>query len=328
MKMLRFASLLVLLTTVMMALFLPGLAMAEDEPPPPVSDSTTPASDNTTPVTDNATPPPTVVSEPTPTPEEPEETPDTITASTEFPRIEAIATGSFVFNVEIQYRGNKDRVFDLNVTAPAGWDAYVSPQYDSTRISSISIESSYTSVTKNLKVSVNPPAWPLPDPGEYKVTFQAVNEDVVGEIDLYAKIIAKYLLTAVPANQVYNTKVKAGRDNIYSIIVTNTGSADIENITFSSDKPDGWEITFTPEKIDALKIVDPKSVDVNIKPPPKTVAGDYMITLRISGKQATADKMDIRVTVETPTIWGWLGVGIIVVVVIGLAVIFMRFGRR
>jgi uncharacterized membrane protein len=311
MKMLRFASLSMILVMVMMALFLPGLAMAEDEPPPPVSDNTTSLSDNTTTA-----------------PEETTEPPDTITMSTEFPKIEAIATGSFVFNIEVEYKGKTDRVFDLNVTAPSGWDAYVSPQYDSTRISSVSLESAYTSTTKSFKVSANPPSWPLPDPGEYKINFKAENEDVVGEIDLYAKIIAKYVLTAAPANQVYNTKATAGRDNIYSIIVTNAGSADIDNITFSSDKPDGWEITFTPEKIDVLKIVDPKSIDVNIKPPPKTVAGDYMITLYISGNQATADQMNIRITVETPTIWGWLGVGIIVVVVVGLAVIFWRFGRR
>jgi uncharacterized membrane protein len=313
MKMLRFISFFVVLVMVMLALFLPGLAMAQDEEPP---------------VSDNTTPAPTLISEPTAPAEEPEAPPDTITASTEFPSIEAIATGSFQFNVVLEYKGSHDRIFDLNVTAPPGWDAYITPQYDSTRISSVDIESSYTSITKNVKVNATPPAWPLPDPGEYKITLQAVNEDVVGVIDLYAKIIAKYVLTAAPANQVYNTKAKAGRDNIFSIVVTNTGSAAIDSVAFSSDKPDGWEITYSPEKFDTLQIVDPKSVDVDIKPPPKTVAGDYMITLHVSGKQASADKMDIRVTVETPTIWGWVGVGIIVVVVIGLAVIFMRFGRR
>ena len=80
--------------------------------------------------------------------------------------------------------------------------------------------------------------------------------------------------------------------------------------------------------MDTLKTSDPQSVDVNIKPPPKTVAGDYMITINVSGKEATADKMDIRVTVKTPTIWGWVGVIVIVIVVAGLFVIFMRFGRR
>jgi uncharacterized membrane protein len=311
MKMLRFVSFFVVLIVVMLALFLPGAAMAQDEG--------TPLSDNATSVSDNNTPT---------TTQEPQNPPDEITASTEFPSIEAIATGSFQFVVDLDYTGSQDRIFDLNVTAPPGWDAYVTPQYDTTRISSIDIASSYTSMTKTVKVNATPPAWPLPDPGDYKITLQASNEDVVGVIDLYAKIIAKYVLTAAPANQLFNMKAVAGRDNIYSIVVTNTGSAPIDTITFSSDKPDGWEVTYNPDKIDTLDIVAPKTVDVNIKPPPKTVAGDYMITLNVNGKQASADKMDVRVTVETPTIWGWVGVGIIVVVVIGLAVIFMRFGRR
>jgi uncharacterized membrane protein len=320
MKMLKFVSVFILFTVAMMVFFLPGLTLADDEE--------SPVSDNTTPASDNVTPTPVLISEEPPPPEEPEPPPDTIIATTEFPKIEAIATGSFQFNVVLQYRGQTERIFDLNLNLPAGWDGYVSPQYDSIKISSIQIEPAYTSTTKNIKVTATPPSWPPVDPGEYIINFKAVSGDVVGEIDLISKITAKYLLNAAPANQTYNTKAKAGRDNIFSIVVTNVGTAPIDGITFSSDKPDGWEITYQPEKIDALQIVDPKTIDVNIKPPPKTVAGDYMITLRVSGKQASATSMDIRVTVETPTIWGWVGVGIIVVVVIGLVVIFMRFGRR
>ena len=73
---------------------------------------------------------------------------------------------------------------------------------------------------------------------------------------------------------------------------------------------------------------DEQTINVNIKPPTETVAGDYVISLRASGKQTSADEMNIRVTVETPTIWGWVGVVIILIVVIGLIVIFMPFSRR
>jgi uncharacterized membrane protein len=77
-----------------------------------------------------------------------------------------------------------------------------------------------------------------------------------------------------------------------------------------------------------MNAIDEQSVDVSIKPPPKTIAGDYMITLKTSGQQVTAQDVQIRVTVETPTIWGWVGVAIILVVVIGLIFVFMRFSRR
>jgi uncharacterized repeat protein (TIGR01451 family) len=254
---------------------------------------------------------------------------DNITLSASYPTIEAIATGSFVFEVKLTYQGTTDRIFDLNTTVPVNWDSYINPQYDATKISTITMEKSVFSPTsKIVKMNVTPPAWPLADPGEYKLTLEAVSGNVSNKIDLVAKITARYNLMVVPTNQLYNTNAKAGRDNTFSIQVTNLGTATIDNITFSSVKPDGWQITYQPEKIDLLQIADPKTIDVVIKPPPKTVAGDYMITLNVSGKQAAADKMNIRVTVETPTIWGWVGVGIIVVVVIGLIAIFMRFGRR
>jgi len=279
--------------------------------------------------TDNTTPEPVLISEPEPVAEEEEEEEATITISTEYPEIEAIATGTFQYNVKLEYMGQEDRIFDLNTTVPAGWSAYINPQYESMMIPSIAIEASpYIPTAKTVKVNVSPPTWPLADPDEYIITLEAVSDDVVGEIELTAKITAKYVLNAVPSNELYNTRAKAGKDNIFSMDVTNFGTESISNITFSSDKPEGWEIKFTPEKIDVLEIITPTTVDVNVKPPPKTVAGDYMVTLRVNGTEASADKISVRVTVETPTIWGWVGVAIIIIVVIGLIVIFMRFGRR
>lgn len=318
MKISRFIPLLILLVMAMTALLLPAVVLAQEQ-------------EGAT--TDNTTPVPELISEgppePEPVAEEEEVEPDIITLSTEFPELEAIATGSFQYNVRLEYRGQIDRIFDLNTTVPPGWNVYINPQYDSIRIPSIAIDAApYVPAPKTVKVNVSPPTWPIAEPGEYAITLEAVSEDVIGKIELTAVITAKYMLSAVPANEVYNTKAKAGRDNIFSLEVTNFGTDSINNITFSSEKPSGWEITFQPDKIDLLDIFDPKTVDVNIKPPPKTVAGDYMITMRVSGEQATADKISVRVTVETPTIWGWVGVAIIAIVIIGLVVIFMRLGRR
>ncbi|MCK4862687.1 MAG: hypothetical protein KAS25_00255 [Dehalococcoidales bacterium] len=326
MKKARIISLLILLVMALTAFSLPAVTLAQDE-----EQSTT---DNTTDNTTDTTPIPEPISIDTPQAvpisEEEEEVPkDSIALSTEFPELEDVATGSFQYNVKLEYRGQIERVFDLNTTVPAGWSAYINPQYDSIRIPSIAIDASpYVPVAKIVKVNVSPPTWPIAEPAEYTITLEAVSEDVISKIDLTAVITARYMLSAVPANEVYNTKAKAGRDNYFSLEVTNFGTDTMNNITFSSEKPSGWEITFQPDKIDLIEIFDPKTVDVNIKPPPKTVAGDYMITLRVSGEQATADKISVRVTVETPTIWGWVGVVIILIVIIGLIVIFMRLGRR
>jgi len=173
-----------------------------------------------------------------------------------------------------------------------------------------------------------PPFWPLPEPGEYDITLEAVSGEMTATIELKAVITARYSLVAVPSAERYDTKAEAGKDNYFSIEVGNLGTADIENIQFSSNKPAGWTIEFSPDKVDLLEALSTKTVDVNIKPPPETIAGDYVISLRSSGTQATSQELQLRVTVETPTVWGWVGVAIIVLVIIGLVVIFMRFSRR
>jgi len=70
-----------------------------------------------------------------------------------------------------------------------------------------------------------------------------------------------------------------------------------------------------------------QDVDVVIEPPEKTIAGDYSITIRADSEE-TSDSLEFRVTVETPTIWGWVGIAIVLVVIAGLAVLFRQLGRR
>ncbi len=325
MKRVGFISLLTLLVVVLSAFYLPIVTLADDE------SSANTTSNNETTVTNNETTTTPPVTSPTPTPtSEPEPEPDSMTLETEFPKLEAVATGSFQFNVTMNYKGKEERVFDLKASAPSGWDVYIQPQYESgKRISSITIAgSSFSSTSKSITAVISSPTYPPPDPGEYKILVEAVSGDISGSIELVAKIKARYGLSAVPLHDRYNTSAVSGKDNIYSIQVSNSGSDSIDNITFDSTHPEGWEITFTPDKLEELDTDDPTVIDVNITPAPKTVAGDYMIILRVSGKQASAEAMDIRVTVKTPTIWGWVGVIIIIIVIIGLFVVFMRFGRR
>jgi uncharacterized membrane protein len=131
-----------------------------------------------------------------------------------------------------------------------------------------------------------------------------------------------------PSSQRYNTNATAGKDNFYAVDLANLSTAAVDKVNFSSTKPEGWTITFEPKELESLAALDSKTLEVNIKPPPETVAGDYVITLQASGTQTVAPEIQVRVTVETPTIWGWVGVAIIFIVIIGLVFVFMRFSRR
>ncbi len=269
-------------------------------------------------------------------------TPPKIEMSVTYPVIKAVAGNEFEFEVSFKYTAPtgaelgigqtaSPRNFLLKTTAPAGWDVYMTPQFQKEKmLSAITLQPGYSFADK-IRLVATPPYWPLPEPGEYKITLEAISDDadqVTGSTELTAEVTAKYVLAAVPALQRYDTKAQAGKDNYFSIKVQNQGSAVIDDINFSPTKPEGWLITFNPEKIDSLDALNTKTVDINIKPPKETIAGDYVISLRPTGKQVTGSELSIRVTVESPTIWGWVGVIIIAIVIIGLVVVFMRFSRR
>lgn len=245
-----------------------------------------------------------------------------------YPKLESIAGGDFEFEVEFRYTGADPREFQMKTTRPQGWDVYVTPPYEkSKKLGSRTIKPSLGYGDK-LRVVASAPFWPLPEPGEYKITLEVVSGELSVTTEFTAVITAKYRLLAVSDTERYDTKAEAGEDTIFSIKIQNLSTAAVDNIKFSPTKPQGWAIEFTPDKIDLLDAFDEQVVDVHIKPPADTIAGDYDIRVRVSGTQASADEVKIRVTVETSTIWGWVGVGIILVVVAGLIVIFMRFSRR
>lgn len=54
---------------------------------------------------------------------------------------------------------------------------------------------------------------------------------------------------------------------------------------------------------------------------------DYSFSLTARTSQASSSQ-DFRVTIKTPTTWGYVGIGIIVVLAFGLFLVFRRFGRR
>ena len=70
-----------------------------------------------------------------------------------------------------------------------------------------------------------------------------------------------------------------------------------------------------------------KEIKMEILAPDRTIAGDYLLTLTANAPEVNKS-VEFRVTVSTPTVWGWIGFGIVALVVLGLAVVFFRLGRR
>jgi uncharacterized membrane protein len=256
-----------------------------------------------------------------------------ITLTCQYPVLSSSTGTYFIFSIDLQYAGGKEpRVFDLQVKVPDGWNYSISPGYgEGTEIAAIRLDPT-KAYPDSIKVTVRPYTFLTPEPGEYPMTVETVSGTIKNSIDLKAIITARYDLQLESSTGLLNTSSTAGKDNYFTISVKNTGSADLEKINFSSSimgRPSGWSITFAPESIDTLTAGNTRDVQVDIKPTEKTISGDYMVNISAKPESEYAfAPLELRVTVETPTIWGWLGIGIVVLVVAGLVAMFMRLGRR
>jgi len=244
-----------------------------------------------------------------------------------YPKLSAKAGNNFEFSVDLTYVGDEEATIDLFAEGPENWFVAVTPSYQDSQITAVKLT---PGKKESLKIKVFPSIIKeFQKPGDYEIIVRAENEDLKlsEEISLTATITATYSLDLNAKFGVLNTKATSGKNNPYTIVLKNSGSDVIENITFGSDAPQKWIVKFNPEKIDKLNADESKDIEITITPPDKTIAGDYMLNFSVKSAEATKN-IDVRVTVETPSIWGWVGIAIIVIVVIGVAVIFARLGRR
>lgn len=245
-----------------------------------------------------------------------------------YPKLSAKAGANFEFKFDLVYTGTDEATFDIVSEAPSkDWFVYVTPTYEEKQISAVKLT---PGKTESLKLVVMQPVnTDLQTAGDFKLKVKVSNADLKldSEFEFLATVTATYSVGFTPKYGVLNTQATSGKNNPFVFVLTNSGSGDLNNITFKADAPQKWIIKFDPEKIENMKAAATQDIKVTITPPDKTIAGDYMLNFSVNSADASKNA-DLRVTVETPSIWGWVGIGVIVLVVIGVAIIFARLGRR
>jgi len=245
-----------------------------------------------------------------------------------YPTFEGNSGDSFDFDVNLKWLGSEARTFDLAIIdVPPKWEASIVAGAYEREIPAIGLEPEMKYPEK-ITVKFAPFPGELPDPGEYIITLEASSGDIKEAIQLKAVVTTLYRFAFYTATERLNAEVTAGEENHLSLIVFNTGQAVIEEIVFVSSQPAGWSIKFNPDEVESLEPGLAREVDVVIKPPRKTIAGDYSVTMSTISSGMPVRRIELRVTVLTPTIWGWVAILIVLVVIAGLGVIFRRLGRR
>ena len=239
------------------------------------------------------------------------------------PSLIGTAKTAFEFQFNVSNPSDRDLIVKLAAQAPRGFQTTFMEAYGSQEIASIPIEAGKD---KDLKVKVQPPS--QTQAGSYPVAVQVSSEDATADASMTMQITGQSQLKLSGEDGRLSTAAVAGTATPVALVLSNDGSAPAKDISLTASPPSDWKISFQPDKVAALGPGEKLSVQAQLTPSSKAVAGDYMTSFRASGDGGDAGSADIRVTVSTSTLWGIVGVGIVAIALLIAVGAVARFGRR
>jgi uncharacterized repeat protein (TIGR01451 family) len=230
---------------------------------------------------------------------------------------------TFTFNLRLANDTAQELTFTFEGQGPDGWDVKVQPSGQA-QAASVVVGAGDT---ENLTATVEPD--PDAIAGDYPIVVTAGSGDYTAQAQLIVQITGSYSLVMASSDGRLNTSATAGQVTNFQVQLTNTGSADLTNVALTATPPTGWTATWDTPTIDTIPVGQTVTATAAITPSSNAIAGDYVVTLTARADQVTGSQtIQLRTTVETSSIWGFVGIALIVIVLIGLFLVFRRYGRR
>jgi len=250
------------------------------------------------------------------------ELPAKLKVDTALPALRGTSKSSFEYQLTIKNDAGRNLLVSLAAQAPNNFETSFTEAYGTQELSSVSVEAGKS---KDVKLKVRPPS--TVDAGKFPVTVTVSAEGATAKTDVSLDIVGQPRLTLSGRDGLVSARAEAGKQASVPIVITNTGSAPADAVELSSTAPTGWKVEFNPKTVDKIEPNKDAEVTALITPTEKSLAGDYMSTLRASSRGETASTQ-FRVTVTTSTLWGIVGAGIIGIALLLMVGAVARFGRR
>lgn len=244
-----------------------------------------------------------------------------VTLTPDFPGLRVPAGETASFSVELRNDTPADLEFELTSSGPAGWDITAEPSSEP-QATTIQVGSGSSET-----VNVDATAPQGVESGQYTISVKASSPDAEAETQMIVEIVGSFSLNLTTTDQRLSADVSADGSSDIPLVVTNTGTAPIQNIQLDATAPTNWDVSFAQPLIAELGAGESVSVTATVTPSDQAIAGDYVITFRANSDQADTD-VDIRTTVNPSALWGFVGIALIVLTLAGLAWVFRRYGRR
>jgi uncharacterized membrane protein len=244
-----------------------------------------------------------------------------VSLTSQFPALRGDTESPFSFDLELANDTARTISFALEATGPQGWDVSVRPSGEE-QAATVQVSANDTArVTLSATPPINAPA------DMYPILVRASGEGHNAETQVAVEITGSYAMTLDAPDGRLNASGTSGSVIDFPVVVANDGTAQLQAVALSGTAPRGWEVAFEPETIDLVEPGAAAQAIAHITPAGNAVAGDYDVTLNARTDQAD-DSIAVRTTIETSTLWGFVGLAVIAVVIAGLFLVFRRYGRR
>ena len=250
------------------------------------------------------------------------ELPAKLSVKAQLPSLRGSPKSNFEYTLSIKNDSGRDVTASFEAQAPENFETSFTEAYGTQELSSIPIPAGQS---KDIKLKVRPPS--TIDAGHFPVSVTVKAEDATAKTELALDVVGQPQLQVAGRDGLLSARAVAAKQTSIPVVVTNTGSAPAENVKLSASSPSGWKVTFNPESIDRLVPGKDTEVQALVTPSDKSLAGDYMVSVNANSRGESASSQ-FRITVNTSTVWGMVGAGVIGVALLLMLGAVARFGRR
>ncbi|HMK11249.1 MAG TPA: NEW3 domain-containing protein [Acidimicrobiales bacterium] len=240
----------------------------------------------------------------------------------DFPSLKGGPTDTFTYTLTVTNNTPTAQAFNFAPQAPQGWTVTASPEAQA-RAATLTIDGGSEA---KVDVTATPPATVAA--GKYPITLSVTAANgATGQIPLEADVAGTAKLELATASGREDASGHSNKATKETLVVTNSGTADLDNVQLVSTPPKDWQITFDPTSVSGIKPNGSEQVVATITPAKNSVAGDYPVVLKATSG-SDSQEVDLRYRVSSSSWLGLFGVLIIVLALGSLAYAFRRFGRR
>ena len=234
--------------------------------------------------------------------------------------IEAAVHEPFHYNTTLHNGAAQARVFELAAGAPEGWNVVFRAR--GSQVTSINLEANRD---ESLSIEIHPAYSAAPS--KYKIPVTAIAAQDTLRLNIEAVVRGAYGMELTTPTGLLSDKITEGKQKDIHLVVRNTGTLTLTDVSLSGQTPSKWDATFNPAKIDRIEPGQTADVVATLKVPDKTIAGDYVTTFTARSTASNAQAA-FRMAVRTSVLSGWIGI-LVILAAIGLVFFLIRkYGRR